>query len=391
MVKGTTRPLSPARGAAGLVRGPDDPGKRRSSSGQASETSVSGSTRAGQDRVAVFGAQGRPRRPEVMGRRDAGQLVHWRETWNARHAPRRSWSADLADEVTEADVVMHEQDPCLTLTDHAECMRNAPGHRDPVPGSDDQLVIAAAHDHLPIDNEPGVVEDVVDVKRGSRADWQGHLEHDRAHFGCAAVLNDQGIEEPPRLCLFAFGGVNNCCRHFGHLLPTCVGSQVSLRSGSYGNLTTVSSDSFAEDHHIGQRSPYIGALFGVVWQWVRDQMYAGVVAAGYDDLSAAHVGLWRYPGLDGLRPTQLAEHRGITKQSVNDLLGYLERQGYLERVPDAVDGRARVIRLTSKGRGLQDTIYAEAGAAQLRIADILGPRRFAQLHSSLELLTELLS
>jgi DNA-binding MarR family transcriptional regulator len=132
-------------------------------------------------------------------------------------------------------------------------------------------------------------------------------------------------------------------------------------------------------------------MMRVTWQWVRDQMYAGVMAAGYDDLNAAHVGLWRYPGLDGLRPSQLADEVGITKQSVNDLLGHLERRGYLVRVPDPADGRARVIRLTSKGQGLEQTVYAEARAAQLRIAEILGPRRFAQLHSSLELLTEQLA
>jgi DNA-binding MarR family transcriptional regulator len=148
----------------------------------------------------------------------------------------------------------------------------------------------------------------------------------------------------------------------------------------------MSSDS--SDYPKGEPSPYVGAMLGVVWQWVRDQLYAGVVAAGYDDLNAAHVGLWRYPGLEGLRPSQLADRRGITKQSVNDLLGHLELHGYLLRVPDSADGRARVIRLTSKGWRLQQTIYAEAGEAQLRIADILGPRRFAQLHSSLELLTE---
>ncbi len=109
-------------------------------------------------------------------------------------------------------------------------------------------------------------------------------------------------------------------------------------------------------------------MLRVVWQWVRDRMYAGVVAAGYDDLSAAHVGLWRYPGLNGLRPSQLAEAKGITKQSVNELLGHLEREGYLRRVPDATDGRARVIRLTPKGRRLEETIYAEARAAQVQIA-----------------------
>jgi DNA-binding MarR family transcriptional regulator len=143
----------------------------------------------------------------------------------------------------------------------------------------------------------------------------------------------------------------------------------------------------------GERSPspYVGAMLRVVWQWVRDEMHAGVVAAGFDDLNPAHVGLWRYPGLDGLRPTQLADRAEITKQSVNDLLGHLERRGYLQRVPDPVDGRGRVIRLTPKGRRLQETIYAQAGAAQQQIAEILGPPRFAQLLSSLELLTEKLA
>ena len=148
----------------------------------------------------------------------------------------------------------------------------------------------------------------------------------------------------------------------------------------------MSSDSLDESD--GRPSPYVGAMLGSVWQWVRDQLYAGVVAAGYDDLNAAHVGLWRYPGLEGLRPSQLADRRGITKQSVNDLLAHLEQHGYLTRMPDPADRRARVIRLTSKGWRLQRTIYAEAGSAQLRIAELLGPRRFAQLYSSLELLTE---
>lgn len=137
-----------------------------------------------------------------------------------------------------------------------------------------------------------------------------------------------------------------------------------------------------------EHAPYVGAMLRVVWQWVRDQLSAGVVAAGYDDLNAAHVGLWRYPGLDGLRPSQLAERLGITKQSINDLLGHLEQHGYVVRMPDPADGRARVIRLTPKGRRLQQTIYAEAGAAEQRIAETLGRQRFAQLHSSLELLAE---
>jgi DNA-binding MarR family transcriptional regulator len=151
----------------------------------------------------------------------------------------------------------------------------------------------------------------------------------------------------------------------------------------------MSSDS--SDQPGSEHRPYVGALMRVGWEWVREQMYAGVVAAGYDDLNAAHVGLWRYPGLEGLRPSELACRVGTRKQSVNDLLGHLEQRGYLSRVPDEADGRARVIRLSAKGRRLQQTIYDQAGAAELRIAEILGPRRFSQLHSCLELLKEQLS
>ena len=48
------------------------------------------------------------------------------------------------------------------------------------------------------------------------------------------------------------------------------------------------------------------------------------------------------------------------------------------------DGRARVIRLTTKGQRLEQTVYDAARSAQETIAEVLGPRRFAQLRQSLE-------
>jgi DNA-binding MarR family transcriptional regulator len=125
-------------------------------------------------------------------------------------------------------------------------------------------------------------------------------------------------------------------------------------------------------------------MMRLAWQWVRDQIFAGVVAAGYDDLSPAHVALFRYPTLDGLRPSELADHIQITKQSVNDLLGHLEQRGYLVRKPDPADGRARVVRLTAKGWRFEETVNTQAQAAEQRIAAMLGPRRFAQMRDALE-------
>jgi DNA-binding MarR family transcriptional regulator len=142
----------------------------------------------------------------------------------------------------------------------------------------------------------------------------------------------------------------------------------------------MSTDSF-------ENQRYVGAMFRVVWQWVRDQIYVGVVDAGYDDLNPAHVALFRHPSLDGLRPTELAMQLQITKQSVNDLVGHLEACGYVIRTADPADGRARVVRLTTRGRQLERTINAHARRAEQRIADTLGPRTFAQLRRALEQLS----
>jgi len=125
-------------------------------------------------------------------------------------------------------------------------------------------------------------------------------------------------------------------------------------------------------------------MMRLTWQWVREQIFSGVVAAGYDDVNPAHVALFRHPSLDRLRPSELADQLQITKQSVNDLLGHLEQRGYLVREPDRSDGRARVVRLTSKGRRLEKTINGQAQAAELRVAEMLGPRQFAHLRHALE-------
>ena len=131
------------------------------------------------------------------------------------------------------------------------------------------------------------------------------------------------------------------------------------------------------------RGRYVGALLRPCWQWVWGRIFTGIAAAGYDDLNPAHIGLFRYPTLDRLRPTEVAKQMQITKQSVNELVGDLEQRGYLTREPDPTDGRARIIRLTTKGRRLERVINAQARAAELEIAEHLGPRRFAQLQAAL--------
>jgi len=126
----------------------------------------------------------------------------------------------------------------------------------------------------------------------------------------------------------------------------------------------------------------------VVWQWVWAENFAAAVRAGFDDVNPAHVSLFRFPGLDNCRLTDIAQRMQITKQSVHELIGHLEALGYLTREPDPTNHRARLVRLTTKGQALQETIRRQALRIEQHVAAIIGPRRFVELKEALAMLVE---
>ena len=132
-----------------------------------------------------------------------------------------------------------------------------------------------------------------------------------------------------------------------------------------------------------EKGPHIGALLRMAWQHVRERIYSGIQNDGYSDLNPAHVALFRYEGLDGRRPTQVAERMQITKQSVNDLIRHLERCGYVEYRPDPDDHRARLIRLTPRGRRVEAATRKYAIAAENELEQELGKDRFREFRTTL--------
>jgi hypothetical protein len=88
----------------------------------------------------------------------------------------------------------------------------------------------------------------------------------------------------------------------------------------------------------------IGALLRVPWEAVQRYMLERLHERGFDDLDAAHLNVFQYPGPQGARPTELAARLRITKQALNYLLGELERLGYVERKPDPDDLRSKKAR-----------------------------------------------
>jgi DNA-binding MarR family transcriptional regulator len=100
-------------------------------------------------------------------------------------------------------------------------------------------------------------------------------------------------------------------------------------------------------------------------------------------LRPAHTSV--FPHLDhaGTRLTELARRMGISKQAVGQLVDELEQMGAVERIADPSDGRAKLIRFSTKpGSSLLDGL-AHLQKLERELAEQIGADRMAALHEGL--------
>jgi DNA-binding MarR family transcriptional regulator len=128
----------------------------------------------------------------------------------------------------------------------------------------------------------------------------------------------------------------------------------------------------------------IGALLRVPSQAIHRRLIAELNAAGFIELRLPHIAVFSYPDPDGSRPSDLAERAGISKQAMNQLLQSLEQLGYLRRTPDERDARARIVRLTERGRAVWDEEYRILLDIEREWRAALGDTAFAQLKRLLQ-------
>ncbi|MDQ6778294.1 MAG: MarR family winged helix-turn-helix transcriptional regulator [Actinomycetota bacterium] len=138
----------------------------------------------------------------------------------------------------------------------------------------------------------------------------------------------------------------------------------------------------------GSTDPRIGALLRAAHKVVYGTVYERTAAAGYPELHPAHFRLLQFPGVDGVRPTELARSLATSKQAINPLLNDLDRWGYITREPGHQDGRGRVIRLTNRGHKLMRTIRSIHAQIESDWAKRLGPRKFQSLRDALDQITQ---
>jgi DNA-binding MarR family transcriptional regulator len=151
-------------------------------------------------------------------------------------------------------------------------------------------------------------------------------------------------------------------------------------------MTTNNPSSYFTKSALGEQPfgpPLIGALLRLPWEAVQGRMLELLHERGFDDLDAAHLNVFQYPGPQGAKPTELAARLRISKQALNYLLGQLERLDYLERRPDPDDLRSKRVALTPRGTAAVGVIREAVAEVETAWAQQLGPKRFAQLRNLL--------
>lgn len=123
------------------------------------------------------------------------------------------------------------------------------------------------------------------------------------------------------------------------------------------------------------RPPFFGALLRITWQHVRNQMHEAIHAAGFTDFQDAYFAVFSYPLPDGVRPSELARQKRMSRQAINYLLIQLEELGYIERrSPEGSD--RRLIHLSARGWQLVETIFTCLRRLHAEWEEEIGEERF---------------
>jgi DNA-binding MarR family transcriptional regulator len=134
--------------------------------------------------------------------------------------------------------------------------------------------------------------------------------------------------------------------------------------------------------------PHVAVLMFVAGRHFEQRIVDAVLAAGHTlTLAQMRIAARLDPG--GTRLTTLADSAQVTKQTAGFLVDQLQRGGYVDRVADPTDARARLVRLS--GRGLE--VQTLARGVERQVLDEwtahLGEDRMRALRGALVALREI--
>jgi DNA-binding MarR family transcriptional regulator len=133
-------------------------------------------------------------------------------------------------------------------------------------------------------------------------------------------------------------------------------------------------------------TPTVPALVNLVAASGAPRLRAAFAAAGLDGIRPAQAVALVPLAAGGLHASDLADRLNVSRQAVAQAIAGLERHGYVTRVADPVDARARIIEVTPRGRQALRVMRSNAIALEKRWEQVLGPKRLGELRETLQVL-----
>jgi DNA-binding MarR family transcriptional regulator len=133
----------------------------------------------------------------------------------------------------------------------------------------------------------------------------------------------------------------------------------------------------------------VGTLLFIPYRAMETEVMRALGEAGHGVVTLAQARVLQRIGPGGSRLTDLADQAQVTKQTAGVLVDQLQAAGYVRRVPDPTDGRARLVVFTALGERACAVANGTVAAVEARWAEHLGPAAMAALRSALVSLREI--
>ncbi len=136
------------------------------------------------------------------------------------------------------------------------------------------------------------------------------------------------------------------------------------------------------------RDVNLGLLLREPYRLGNEELHRRFAERGHQAVRVPHGNVFAFLDDAGTQVSELARRAQITKQSMAELVAHLERHGYVERVPDPADRRAKLVRATARGRELYATAREVIAEIEADWTARLGPTKMRSLRELLQELNE---
>jgi DNA-binding MarR family transcriptional regulator len=134
------------------------------------------------------------------------------------------------------------------------------------------------------------------------------------------------------------------------------------------------------------RPENLAVLMREVFRSLNDRVLDRLAERGHGVVRPVHSAVFEYLDDTGTTVSLLAERAQMTKQGMAELVAHLETHGYVVRVPDPTDRRAKLVLPTERGKEVVRIAQELVPELENWVGELLGADRARALRTDLEVL-----